>query len=78
MTRVHVAALARITYRRSVTANEFWARMGLSAFWFLVLEVVNAMLPGGLLPHWAAVVLGLIAGFLGTFIFLAIWESATD
>lgn len=58
-----------------MTANEFWARMGLSLLWFIVLEVVNALLPGGLLPHWLAAVLGLVAGFLGTLIFLAIWES---
>lgn len=78
LAHVHVVALARIVYRRAVTVNEFWARMGLSAFWFTVLEVVNALLPGGHLPHWLAVVLGLVAGFLGTFVFLAIWEGGTD
>lgn len=50
-----------------MTWNEFWARMGLSAIWFVVLEVINALVDGPL-PHWLAALLGLVAGFLGTWI----------
>lgn len=65
-----------------MTAEEFWpwfwARMGISLAWFIVLEIVNAALPNGLLPVWLAAVLGLVAGFFGTFIFVAIWEHITS
>lgn len=70
-------ALARILYRRGMTANEFWARMGLSALWFMVLEIVNALVPGGLLPHWLAILCGLVLGFLGTAVFIAVWQPGS-
>ena len=57
--------------------EDFWpwlrTRLLVSLVWFIVLEVVNAMIPNGLLPHWLAVVLGLVAGFLSTWIFVAVW-----
>lgn len=52
----------------------FWKRMGISLIWFAVLEVINALVPNGLLPHWLAAVLGLVAGFLGTYVIVAMWE----
>ena len=57
-----------------MTAEQFWARLGLSFVWFAVLAIVNAAI-GGLVPIWVCALLGLVFGFFGTMIFVAVWRS---
>lgn len=58
-----------------MTANEFWARLGLSAVWCLIIEAVDTLMLDNLLPLVISILAGLALGFLATMIFVAVWES---